>query len=230
MKQVVTTGIILGRIDFGEADLILTVLTPDQGKLRVMAKGVRKVKSKLAGGIELFSISSLTLIEGRSDIRTLVSSRLQQHFANIAKDINRTMFGYEALKAVAKITEDYAGGEYFETLRQTLAALDNSQLSLDSISLWLYVQLLSQAGHTPDLRTDGKGNQLEAGQKFSFDYDTMTFVPMPRGRYDDRHIKLLRLAKQANDPAVFVQLKDADKQIEQALGLARQLASQHLSV
>ena len=57
MKQLVTEVIILARTDYGEADRILTVLSPEYGKLRLLAKGVRRVKSKLAGGIELFSVS-----------------------------------------------------------------------------------------------------------------------------------------------------------------------------
>ena len=66
MKPTTTTSaIILKRVDYGEADRILTLLTPDHGKLSLMAKGVRKIKSKLAGGIELFSISTITFAEGR---------------------------------------------------------------------------------------------------------------------------------------------------------------------
>jgi len=60
VKQFVTTGLVLSRTDFGEADRIITVLTPDHGKLRLMAKGVRRMKSKLAGGIDLFTVSDLT--------------------------------------------------------------------------------------------------------------------------------------------------------------------------
>lgn len=59
---IVTSGIVLNRINFGEADRILTVITPDQGKLSLIAKGVRKEKSKLAGGIELFSVSNISFI------------------------------------------------------------------------------------------------------------------------------------------------------------------------
>src|SRR4051812_28556736 len=106
MRQILTRGIVLSRTDYGEADRIVSVLTPDQGKLRLMAKGVRKVKSKLAGGIELFSVSELSFIPGKNDIGTLVSARLTQHFANIVKDINRTMFGYELLKRLNRATED----------------------------------------------------------------------------------------------------------------------------
>jgi DNA repair protein RecO (recombination protein O) len=73
MQQLQTRGIILSRTDFGEADRILTVLTPQQGKLRLMAKGVRKIKSKLAGGIELFSVSDITYIRGKGELGTLIS-------------------------------------------------------------------------------------------------------------------------------------------------------------
>src|SRR5215467_6436426 len=95
MNQLNTSSIILARTDFGEADRILTLLTPDYGKLRLMAKGVRRVKSKLAGGIELFSVSDISLMRGRGDIGTLVSSRLVVHYRHIVEDIDRTMLGYE---------------------------------------------------------------------------------------------------------------------------------------
>jgi len=51
MKRINTHGIVLARTDFGEADRILTFLTPDNGKVKAIAKGVRKQKSKMAGGI-----------------------------------------------------------------------------------------------------------------------------------------------------------------------------------
>jgi len=86
VNQIVTTAIVLSRLNYGEADRIITVITPDNGKLRLMAKGVRRVKSKLAGGIELFIVSSLTFIKGKGDIGTLVSSRLQTHFSSIVTD------------------------------------------------------------------------------------------------------------------------------------------------
>jgi len=115
MKQVVTKGIILARTDFGEADRIITVLTPE-GKVRLMAKGVRRIKSKLAGGIELFSISYITYIPGKGDVSTLISTRLDTYFSTIVSDINRTMFGYDVLKLINRATEDLAGNEYFELL------------------------------------------------------------------------------------------------------------------
>ena len=47
MKHINTTGVVLGRINYREADRIIKVITPDFGKVSLMARGVRKIKSKL---------------------------------------------------------------------------------------------------------------------------------------------------------------------------------------
>ena len=59
-KDLRTKAIVLRRTDYGEADRILQLLTPS-GKRSVIARGVRKEKSKLAGGIELFSVSDVLI-------------------------------------------------------------------------------------------------------------------------------------------------------------------------
>ncbi|MDQ5886555.1 MAG: repair protein RecO, partial [Patescibacteria group bacterium] len=142
MKQKVTVGIVLARTNYGEADRILTVLTSDQGKIRLLAKGVRRIKSRLAGGIELFSINDITYIEGRGDLNTLISARVFRNFGDIVKDVNRTMFTYEVLKQINKLTEDSPEQEYYIVLARTLQAINNPKNSLDAIALWLHMQLL----------------------------------------------------------------------------------------
>ena len=56
MQTLRTEAIILRRTNYGEADRILNMLTPQHGKVSAIAKGVRKAKSKLAGGLELFAV------------------------------------------------------------------------------------------------------------------------------------------------------------------------------
>ena len=51
--EIKTLGFVLRRTNYGEADRILNLITP-QGKISAIAKGVRKPKSKLAGGVEMF--------------------------------------------------------------------------------------------------------------------------------------------------------------------------------
>lgn len=202
-NQHTTTAIVLSRTDFGEADRIITVLTPEYGKLRLMAKGVRRVKSKLAGGIELFSVSHITFIKGRSDISTLVSTRLVHFYGEIISDITRVQLGYDLIKLLNKITEDNSDPEYFSLLEQTFQALDDVSNSEDLIQIWFYSQLIRFGGHTPNLRTDAQGNKLEAAHLYKFNFESMSFTPDAHGNYSADHIKFLRLLFSGNQPKVL---------------------------
>ncbi len=230
MNQIVTTGIILTRTDFGEADRILTVLTPDNGKLRLMAKGVRRLKSKLAGSIELFSVTNITFIRGRGDIGTLVSARLVRHFSTIVHDIDRTMLCYELMKQLNKVTEDEPDQEYYHLLEHTLEAMDDVQLSTEVISSWFRMQLLRIGGHSPNLHTDAKGQKLVPDQRYGFDLDSMAFVPLGQGRYRADHIKYLRIGFSAAQPRVLQQITGIDKLLKDTRELVEAMASQYAHV
>lgn len=201
MKQILTTGIILSRTDYGEADRILTVLTPDHGKLRLMARGVRKIKSKLAGGIELFSTSNITYIEGKRELGTLISTRLIKYYSHIVKDIDRVQLGYELIKLLNKATEDHPEAEYYYLLEQAFSALDNPDINLELIRIWFQAQLLRQAGHSPNLQSDTNDRKLNAETCYNFDLEAMTFVPYGAGKYTAAHIKTLRLLFSTHPPA-----------------------------
>jgi len=208
MKQLVTTGIILGRTDYGEADRILTLITPDQGKLRLLARGVRRIKSKLAGGIELFSVSTITFAPGRGELGTLVSTRLVQHYDQIAKDLQRTMAGYDLIKQLNKATEDQPEPEYFALLKDAFEALNDAQIPLPLIQFWFAAQLLRLGGHGPNLQTDEQGKKLVPDQLYDFDLDRMTFVANPlSGRFNANHIKFLRLVFAGNSPKALSQVQ-----------------------
>lgn len=207
MKQIVTHGIVLGRTDYGEADRILTLLTPDQGKLRVLAKGVRRVKSKLAGGIELFSVSNITFVRGRGEISTLVSTRLVHHYGHIVQDLDRTMLGYELIKQLNKATEDEPEPEYFELLKQAFEALDDSAISIPLVRFWFSAQLLRLGGHMPNLQTDDSGRQLDPEKTYNFNLESMSFTVAAKGRFIASHIKFLRFAFSPYPPKVLAQVQ-----------------------
>ena len=221
MSQIVTTGVVLSRTDFQEADRIITVLTPDHGKIRLIAKGVRKVKSKLAGGIELFSISEFTYITGKAEIGTLISSRLKVHYGKIVTDVDRTMLGYEFLKRTNKVTEDAAGAEYFDLLAASLSALDDVNLPINIVEFWFTMQLLNISGHAPNLRVDGAGNKLENDQTYDFEYEAMAFAPDPNGMFLANHIKLLSLGIRANQPAIIAKVQGVTGLLPDLLVLAK---------
>ena len=229
-KQVVTTGIVLSRNDFQEADRLLTILTPEQGKIKTIAKGVRRPNSKLAGGIELFSISNITFMPGRGDFATLVSTRLLQHYGNIVKDINRTMLGYDILKRMNRLTEEAAGQEFYDLLRGTLEGLDDLELASDLVDLWFTMQLLFITGHGPNLRSDTEGNRLSPEENYLFDFDAMAFRVQTKGPFSANHIKLMRLGAGTDEPTVLKQVKDTDTYASEALSLAKNILKLHVRV
>jgi DNA repair protein RecO (recombination protein O) len=228
--QIVTTGIVLARTDFQEADRIITVLTPDQGKVKMMAKGVRRQGSKLAGGIELFSVSDMTYLPGRGDLATLVSSRLIKHYGSISADIRRTMLGYELLKRINRVTEEAVEEAYFDLLNLALAGLDDPGLSPEVTELWFNMQLLKVSGHSPGLMRDTEGQNLSADEQYLFDHDAMSFRLQKGGPFKAGHIKLLRLAYGTREPNVLKQLQGAGAHIRPALKLSANILRNHVRV
>lgn len=221
MNSLQTRGIILSRTDYGEADRIITVLTPDHGKLRLMARGVRKPKSKLAGGIELFSVSDITFIRGRGEIGTLISSRLVKYYDQIVHQIERTQLGYELIKTLNKATEDEPESEYFQLLEETLKALNDPNISPMLIRAWFSAQLLRLGGHTPNLKTDTHDQKLDPEQTYNFDAEAMAFAPHEKGRFQADHIKTLRLLFSGHVPDQIAQVKNLDSLIADTEPLIR---------
>ena len=228
MNQLLTQGIILSRTDYGEADRIITLLTPDYGKLRLLAKGVRKIKSKLAGGIELFSVSHITFIRGKGEMGTLISTRLLKHYGNIVTGITRVQLGYELIKLLNKVTEDQPEAEYFELLQQAFQALDDSSIDEQLIRSWFHAQLLQQAGHTPNLHTDTSGKKLEATALYDFSFDDMAFIAHPAGHFSASHIKYLRLIFSSNQPGVLNKVQGLTKLSADTAPLMQTMLRSHI--
>lgn len=230
MKRLLTKGIVLSRTDYGEADRILTILTPDQGKLRLMARGVRKAKSRLAGGIELFSTTDLTYMNGRGEIGTLISARLIKYYSTIVKDIDRVQLGYELIKMLHRATEDQPEAEYFDLLEQAFAALDAPSISVELIRVWFEAQLLRQAGHSPNLRIDTNDKKLAADQTYNFDLEAMAFAPHAGGNFKAAHIKTLRLLFSHNQPKALNQVEGLNDLLPDLTPLIRTMLTSYIRI
>lgn len=228
MKQLQTQGIVLSRTDYGEADRIVTILTPEQGKITLMARGVRKPKSKLAGGIELFSTSDVSYIKGRGEIGTLISVRLLKHYGNIVQDIDRVQLGYEVIKIINKATEDQPEEEYFQTLEQAFMALNDSTIDRELIKTWYFAQLLRLSGHSPNLSSTIDGNKLTAGTKYNFDYEDVSFIQNDNGTYLTDDIKYLRLLFSGNQPKILSKVEKCTQLNKQAQPLVQTMLQTYI--
>jgi DNA repair protein RecO (recombination protein O) len=228
MKQINTQAIILRRTDYGEADRILTLLTPDYGKLSLIAKGVRRIKSKLAGGIELFSISDISFIRGRSDLGTLVSTRLLTHYGTIVSDVTRTMLGYNLIMQLHKATEDEPDAGYFTLLHQSFAALDDITIDTELIAVWFTMRLLQLDGHMPNLQTDTAGSKLAVEKTYEFSFDDVAFRERPDGHFTADHIKLLRVGFSGNQPVIIQKITGLNGLLETVGPLVRTMAKTYI--
>ncbi len=228
MKQLQTQGIILSRTNYGEADRIITLLTPEQGKLRLMARGVRKPKSKLAGGIELFSVSDITYLQGRGEIGTLVSSRLDKYYDSIVKDITRVQLGYDLIKQLNRATEDQPEPDYFELMRRAFQALDDPQIQTDLVRLWFESTLLHLSGHSPNLHTDTAGAKLKTDENYNFDFEAMTFTPHASGHFTADHIKTLRLLFSHHQPQTLSQVQGLTALLPDLTPLVRTMLTSYI--
>jgi len=206
VNQIQAKAIVLSRTDYGEADRIVTVLTRDHGKVSLMARGVRRLRSKLAGGIELFSTAEISYIRGRGEISTITSARLLVYYSKIVQDIERVQLGYELIKLLHRATEDQPEPEYYDLLEAAFKALDSLSIRTELIKTWFQAQLLSFAGHSPNLTTDLRDKRLTESNQYEFDFEAVAFSVHPDGHFSSDAIKFLRLIFSGNPPQVLQQV------------------------
>ena len=218
-----TKAIVLRRTNYGEADRILQLLTP-VGKKSVLARGVRREKTRLAGGIELFAISDIVITEGKGELGIVTSARLVVFFRHILEDYDRLQFAYEAIKQVARASETADEPEWFDVLSEVLSALDDRATPLRLIEAWFYLRHADLLGHALNLRLDVVGAPLDADKKYVYDVSEQGLRESISGEIDVDHIKLLRLVS-VKSLSVLSQISGLEPILSTCLLTARQHAS-----
>jgi DNA repair protein RecO len=158
-----------------------------------MAKGVRREKSRLAGGIELFAICEVVIGEGKGGLGILTSSKLVLFFRHIMGDYDRMQFAYVAIKLVSKSSEMVAGPEWYDVLAETLAGLDSNSVSFELVQIWFYLHYSAVIGYELSLWHDENGKDLSSEFTYRYDVGERGLKAVPGGELTADHIKLLRL-------------------------------------
>ncbi len=125
MPAVTTEGLILKRIDFGEADRVLTVLTPRFGKISVIAKGVRKITSRRAGNIELLNTVKLHLFKAKN--YNLGEAESIETFPKIKANLTLSTTAFHVVELVNRLTpEDQKTPQVYELTVSILRILEKT--------------------------------------------------------------------------------------------------------
>jgi len=161
-----TEAIILRRQDYGEADRLLTVLTPDHGKIRLIAKGVRRPSSRKAGHLEPFTRVDLLIARGRTlDIITQAEARWV--FSSLGSDLIRFGCASYAAEALDRFTvEEVDTQQFYLLLRRTLERLE-SHADPGLVLRYFELELLDAAGFRPSLfQCVGCGEEIKPQDQF----------------------------------------------------------------
>jgi DNA repair protein RecO (recombination protein O) len=145
-----TEAIIIKKTKLGEADRILTLYTPDLGKIQAVAKGVRRPRSKMAGHLELLTHSLVSLARGRN-LDTVTGSQTIDGFLPLKSDLELTSYALYIVELTEQFTADHDENRpLFELLLKTLHCLcqeTDRELTLRYFEL----RLLDLTGYRPQL-------------------------------------------------------------------------------
>jgi DNA repair protein RecO (recombination protein O) len=145
-----TEAVILRRSDFGEADRLLTLVTPKYGKRRVVAKGARKTTSRRAGHVELFNRVELQLATGRN-LDIVTDAQIVDPYKQLHEELPRLSHAYYVAELVDKLTvEEEENWPVYTLLADTFGAL-NSSAVLDLVTRHFELHLLNLVGYRPYL-------------------------------------------------------------------------------
>lgn len=149
-----TQGIFLKKIDRGEVNQLLTIYTKDFGKLEVLAKAIRKITSKLRSGTEIFYLSEIEFVQGKT-YKTLTDAILIEKFADLRNDLKRLRVAYKISEDLDNLIKGQEPDEkIWHLLNETFQKLNNRQLSNVNCQLSYYYflwSLLSILGYQPEL-------------------------------------------------------------------------------
>jgi len=146
-----TQGIILKQMKLGEFDKIVTIYTPEHGKLKAVAKGACRPKSKLGGNVEPLTHSLLFLARGRN-LDIVTQSQTINGFLALKSDLWCMACGLYLLELVDCFTaEGGEGGSLFRLLLDTLGQLSDTN-GTETILRYFEIHLLHQLGYRPQLR------------------------------------------------------------------------------
>lgn len=147
-RSYTSQGIVLARRNFGEADRILVVYSKNFGRLSLVAKGIRRPKSRKRGHLEVFSLVNFQAVSGRGlDIMT--EAELIDDFSEVRKSLNKISLAYYFAEVIGRIThEGEANVELFNLIIKYLNKLKITN-GLKNLRMKFIQELLALMGYWP---------------------------------------------------------------------------------
>lgn len=144
-------AVVLRRLDYGEADRILTLLTREHGKLSAIAKGSRRAKARSANGLDLFARSTMMLARGHN-LDVVAQAQRSGDVRHISGDLQRTAYACLVAEVADKVLEErHPVDDVFQLVVATLESLNRPERSARAESAWFLMRILDLLGYQPQL-------------------------------------------------------------------------------
>lgn len=165
-RRYTTEAIVLTRFDLGEADRVVTLITPALGKIRAVAKGVRRPTSRIGGSVEPFAELTVALARGRTfEIITQVS--VGHAWLHLRDSLESTATAwYLAELADRSLEENHPAEPIYRLLRRAYELLD-AGMAPGRVARWYEMRLADEYGVRPEVdRCVECDRLLEAGERY----------------------------------------------------------------
>jgi DNA repair protein RecO (recombination protein O) len=151
-------AVLLRRLDYGDFDLILTLLSFQRGKISLIAKSAKKSTKRFAGILELFSLMEVVASTGKGrGLPVLQEATLISPFSTIRNDINKTAYASYWCELINNwLEENQKQVQLYRLLKHVLNQLDRGESAAAQISILFQMKLLHLTGHGPNLRQCGR--------------------------------------------------------------------------
>ena len=168
MKLIKVNGVILLESNMGDFDKMLTMLTPNLGKISCIARGARRPKSLLLAGTQIFAFGEYLLYKS-GETYSINSVDTIELFYNIRTDLDKLTYAIYITKIVNDVTTENQNS--YNTLKlflNTLYAISETDKNLDFVTTVFKLRLLKIIGFSPNIRECVSCKRTDNITHFSF--------------------------------------------------------------
>lgn len=162
-----TEAVVLRRVPFSESDYLLTLYTPQHGKVKALAKGARKPTSRQTGHVELYSRTHLVLYRGR-ELHTITQAEVQDTYRIVQENLERSVYASHFVELMDQFAfENEENQPAYLLLVEALGWLCEPTVDLKLAARYYELRLLRVMGFEPSLFDCAIGSEpLEAQNQY----------------------------------------------------------------
>jgi DNA repair protein RecO (recombination protein O) len=211
-------AVVLRKVDYGEADRILTLLTRERGKVAAIAKSVRKSKSRMAGQLDVFAHGKMLLAEGKSMDVVTQFQRITENSA-LGAELKRAAVASVVVEVADKVMEErHAAPEMFVLVVDALAHLSDREVPPVMELADFLTRVLAELGYAPEVTRCARCGGVLGEEGLSFSALAGGVVCRECGHHDpagravsSRTVKVLRVLASGDRELFFrLRLDEAD--------------------